>query len=60
MTTEKQSEFEKVLLKNKAVQLQVVNKNDVYKHFQPPELPVAFGTIFVASLVGKSYVTVME
>nr|CAH0098881.1 unnamed protein product [Daphnia galeata] len=29
MTTEEQSEFEKVLLKNKAVQLQVVNKNDV-------------------------------
>ncbi len=42
MTTEEQSEFEKVLLKNKAVQLQVVNKNDVYKNFQPPELPVAF------------------
>ncbi|KZS21144.1 Uncharacterized protein APZ42_011999, partial [Daphnia magna] len=60
MTTEEQSEYEKVLLKNKAVQLQVVNKNEFYKHFQPPELPVAFGTIFIASLVGKSYVTVME
>ena len=33
MTTEEQSETEKVLLKNKAVQLQVVYNNAFYKHF---------------------------
>jgi hypothetical protein len=37
-----------------------VNNNKFYKHFQPPELQVAFGTMFIASLVGKFYVTVME
>ena len=60
MTTEEQSETEKVLLKNKAVQLQVVYNNEFYKHFSPPELPFAFGTMFIASLVGKFYITVME
>ena len=60
MTTEQQSETEKVLLKNKAVQLQVVYNNEFYKHFEPPELPFAFGTMFIASLVGKFYITVME
>jgi hypothetical protein len=33
MTTEEQSETENVLLKNKAVQLQVVYNNEFYKHF---------------------------
>jgi hypothetical protein len=60
MSEEEQNEFEKVLLKNKAVQLIVVNKNEVFKHFKPPDLPVAFGTLFKSSLVGKSFEEVIE
>ena len=55
MSEEEKNELEKFLLNNKAVQLQVVNKNEVFKHFKTPDLSVAFGTLFKSSLVGKSY-----
>jgi hypothetical protein len=38
----------------------VVNKNEVFTNFKPPDLPVAFGTLFKSSLVGKSFEEVIE
>lgn len=60
MTIEHETKLMEALLNNRAVQLQVMKENDVYKNFQPPDLPVAFGSLFVSSLVGKSYEEVME
>ena len=60
MSEEEQNELEKVLLNKKAVQLQVANKNEAFKHFKPLHLSVAFGTLFKSSLVEKSYVEVVE
>jgi len=39
MASEEQSKLMEVLVKNQAVQLQVVKENDVYKNFKPPDLP---------------------
>jgi hypothetical protein len=60
MSEEEQNELEKVLLNKKAVQLQVANKNEAFKHFKPLHLSVAFGTLFKSLLVETSYVEVVE
>lgn len=49
-----------ILLQNRAVKLQVVNDNDVYKNFAPPDLPMPFGRLYDKTKVGTSYAEVME
>ena len=60
MTRAEQMAYEAILLNNRAVQLQVVKDNDVYKHFPPPDLPVAFGSIYKSDLFGRPKEEVMD
>ncbi len=46
MTIEHETKLMEALLNNRAVQLQVMKENDVYKNFKPPDLPVTFGLSF--------------
>ena len=52
--------FREFLLKNRAVQLQVINDKGFYKNFAPPFLPLHFGCLYNKTMVGKSYEEVIE